>query len=116
MKGENLFPLNNLTQNIEMRGSVPMLMEFHQEVMGAMSAGVKTTDFDSAFGLGLGEVLGIQLLNTTDSTNRTLGASVAASATAGKVSVTINSTNASSVVNHTLKFWLYGRIIPKEVA
>ncbi len=117
MKLENLFPLNNLVANPELRSSVPLVMEYHSEAMGAMVAGVKATDFDSEVGLGKGEVLGIIPLRTKGAgNNEALAFQIAASGTAGKVTVTMHSTDAAATDNLTIPFFIVGRLIPVDVS
>lgn len=114
MDNSRLFPKNSVLDEPNLRGTVPNLMEeLHLDVVfGAMVAGVKTVDVDSAFGLGVGEVLGIIPFKTREAANLGLVYSVAASSTAGKVTITQNSTSNASTTNVTNSFYLIGRAYP----
>lgn len=113
MQSEKIFPQNNALLDPIVKGAVPLIHELHENVVvGAMVAGVKTVDVDSVFGKGKGEVLGIIPFKTREAANVGLVYSAAASGTAGKVTITQNSTNSSSTTNVTNSFYLIGRIFP----
>jgi len=116
MQIQNIFPLNNSLLDPIVKGNTPLALELHENVvMGAMTSGVITKDVNSAFGKGLGEVIGIIPLKTREAANLGLVYSVAASGTDGAVTVTQNSTSSSATTNVTTSFFLVGRIFPTTV-
>lgn len=117
MQAQNLFPLNNSLLDPVVKGGIPLALELHENVVvGAMVAGVKTVDVDSAFGKGKGEVIAVIPAKTREAANVGLVYAVAASGTDGKVTITQNSTSNSSTTNVTNTFILVGRVFPVAVS
>lgn len=114
----NVFAFNPLSNDPNLRDNAPMVIQMEKIDPAAMVTGAITVDVKSPFGLGKGEVYGIQLLNTLATTNETIGASVALhSSTAGYLTITINSDNATSTTNISALYCLiYGRILPNDPA
>jgi hypothetical protein len=114
---KNVFPLLPLNAKLAntMQGE-ELLVERHLVDFAAQVDGVITADVDSVFGKGKGEAYGVYAGKTLDSANHVLGFSVAAhSTTAGKLTITMNSTNSSSVVNHgEIELLITGRILPVD--
>lgn len=124
MTDKFLVPLNSTQFDpVNQRGEAPYGQEYHIGVaVGALTAGKATIDVDSVFGKGLGEVYGIQLLNTdggaavgafTPDLNPVLSAKAVLSATAGKVAITISTSDATSTDDTlVVSFVLTGRQLP----
>lgn len=114
---EGFFPLNDGGQDPNVRGESPKGMELHINVVaGSMTSGVKAFDVVSDFGKGSGELFGdgIILLGTVAATNKALTAKAAIASSAGKVTVTLESTDATETTDHTLSFFLIGRVLPQD--
>lgn len=112
----NLFAFNSLDRDPNLRGENPMVVQLVDLDPNALVAGVITVDVDSPFGKGLGEVVGIQLMTTKAATNHALTGSVAAHAsTAGKLTITLESTDDTATTNFTsIKALIYGIIHPNS--
>jgi hypothetical protein len=115
MQKEGFFPFPDSNQDPNVRGESPYGMEFHKDIAFTLASGVKTVSIDSEFGKGNGEVIGIIGLKTKDSTNKVLSFSAVPSATAGKVDVTVESTDATATTALVLSFFLFGQIVPQDV-
>jgi len=114
---EGFFPLNDGGQDPNARGESPKGLELHINVVaGGMTTGVKAFDVVSDFGKDQGELFGdgIILLGGFAATNKVLFAKAAASSTTGKVTVTLESTDATATTNFTVSFFLVGRVLPKN--
>jgi hypothetical protein len=115
---EALFAFNTLEKDPNMRSACPYVMQLAVIDPGAVTDGVVTVDIDSPFGLGLGTVFGIISLNSIFVANKGLLVSAVASGTAGKITITINSTDATDDVTDHAAFYvlLFGQILPTTVA
>jgi len=117
MFNEDLIALNTLERDPNARGNVPLVGQLYLgQAMGAMVAGVKATDFDCKFGKGQGEVLGvIPLVTKGAGDNESLAFTVAAhSSTAGKITLTMHSSDATATDDLTISFIVVGRIYPHD--
>lgn len=113
----NVFAMNPLNVRIgDTHQGEEVLWERHMVDFAAQVAGVIVAHVDSVFGKDKGEVYGVYAGKTIDSANEVLGFSVAAHAsTAGKLTITMNSTDATSTVNHgEMEIWVTGRVLPVE--
>lgn len=112
---KNLFPLNPLDIKLANTHEPEFFaQEFHKDVaVTALVAGTVDVDVDSVFGKGVGEIEGAVLLNS-GGTDEVIGINVVEHAsTSGKVTVTINSSDATSTTAlGTVSFWLFGRPKP----
>lgn len=115
MQKEGFFAFPDSVQDPNVRGESPFGMEFHKDIAFTLASGVKTVSVDSDFGTGNGIVIGGLLFKTKDSTNQVLSISAVASATAGKVDVTVESTDATATTALVLSFFLFGQIVPQDV-
>jgi len=108
----NVFPLNPLDIKLGNTHEPEFLaQEYHKDVdIVAMVAGTITVDVDSIFGKDVGTVHGALLVNN-GGTDEVIGINaVVHASTAGKVTVTINSSDAlSTTALGTVTFWLFGR-------
>lgn len=113
---EDYFPENSLQNDPNARSNVPLVKQLVKIDPAAMVAGVITVDVVSLFGKDKGEVLGITPLANIEATNELIGLTVAAhSSTAGSLTVTINSTDATSTTNLAAFYcFIYGRIFPTD--
>lgn len=111
---ESLIALNTTNRDPNMRGESPLVIEIQEIDPGAMVAGVIATDAVSKIGKGKGEVWGGFLLNSLADTNEPIGCTVAThSSTAGKITITLNSSNSSSTVNlGATKVLVVGKLLP----
>lgn len=116
MFNEDYFPVNSLENDPNARSSVPLLKQLVKLDPVAMVAGVITADVVSLFGKDKGEVLGILPLANIEAANELIGLTVAAHAsTEGSLTVTINSTDATSTTNLAAFYaFIYGRIVPTD--
>lgn len=115
---ENLIAVNTLDFDPNARGESPMVNQLVKIDPGAMVAGIVEVDIASPFGLGKGEVYGIQLLSTIGADNEIIGASVALHATdAGKLTITLHSNDAVSITNlGEIYALILGRILPYDAS
>lgn len=112
---EDYFPVNSLEFDPNSRGEAPLVKQLVKIDPAVMVAGVITVDVTSLFGKDKGEVLGVVPLSTYDAANEGLIFKAAAGATAGLVTITINSTDATSTTNLAAFYvFLYGRIFPTD--
>lgn len=112
---EDYFPVNSLEFDPNARSSAPLVKQLVKLDPAAMVAGVITAEVVSLFGKGKGEVLGIVPLANIEATNELIGLTAAASSTDGQITVTINSTDATSTTNLAAFYcFIYGRIFPTD--
>ena len=113
----NVFPLNPLDIKVGNTHEPEFLaQEYHKDIaVTALVAGTVDVDVDSIFGKDVGEVHGAIIVNS-GGTDEVFGISaVAHSTTEGKVTVTINSSDATSTTAlSTVTFWLFGRPITAD--
>jgi len=112
----SIFALNPMSNDPNMRGEIPVVMQLALIDPAALSSGVITVDVVSPFGKGLGEALGVVPLSGIESANDLIGMTVAAhSSTDGSLTITINSDDASSTTNiGEIYVLLIGKILPYD--
>lgn len=113
-KQERLYPLAPLSLNPELRGAVPLVREYHEEVIA-----ISSNTGDAEVSTDLDEVLGVEAIGYCDEFNS--GDSLVSLSTDGVITtgaVTVRAVTASytgAPTNHTFRFWLLGKLLPKSV-
>ena len=107
------YPLNDSHLDPNVRGESPEGFVIHRDItLGAMVAGVKAVTIKTPFGLGLGEVWGVIVLDNVGGTNQALAAFSAAGSGAGEVDITFHSTDATDITNYVVTVLIFGKIFP----
>lgn len=107
----NVFPLNDLSNDPNARGTNPLVKEWHNVTPGALVAGKIAFDLTSIVGKDVGEVIGAKVFGSGKE-GEVLGATVVPHATtSGKVTVTLFSSAAASTYDPgTLTVEIIGRV------
>lgn len=95
----NVFPLNSLAEDIEGRGTYPLVEEWIEVTPGALVAGTIDVDVNSVLGKGLGEVSHVSGVSAA-AAGEILGGIVIPHATEdGKLTVSIFSSDVASTTD-----------------
>lgn len=111
---ENLFPLASLSLNPELRGAIPLVREY-KEVTIAIASNTGDAEVPTV----LDEVLGIEPIGYCDEFSS--GDSLTSLSTDGVITagaITVRAVTASytgAPTDHTFRFWILGKLFPKNV-
>lgn len=115
----NVFPLNDLANDPNARGVYPIVMQVIDLPATALVAGEFAFEVNSVVGTGLGTVWGVIPLDTIgteavidgdDDLNASLSFKAVASGTAGKLTITKRSTDATSIKAVASKVLVIGQV------
>ena len=114
MVRNNVFPLNSLEYDPNLRGEAPFVMQL-VDISGTLVAGIFATDDIPSPILGA-DALGAIVLSNNTAGGEVLGAKVEAGASgAGYIKVTLSSSDVTSTTAVTAQALVVGRINPVQV-